>query len=141
MKSAIASSAAAVCVAIASTLCGCAHLPREEAVPAGLTASALPGDAADVRFWPDLDQGRAVQIAESAAARERNALIQRGRFASAAHLPPASYLALSSGGDDGAFAAGLLVGWTSRGDRRSGSTASEWIPGASISPCWERADR
>jgi predicted acylesterase/phospholipase RssA len=132
MKSAIASNAAAMCVAIASTLCGCAHLPREEAVPAGLTASALPADAVDVRFWPDLDQARAVQIAESAAARERNALIQRGQ--SAAHLPPASYLALSSGGDDGAFAAGLLVGWTSRGDRPVFDVVTGVSAGALIAP-------
>jgi predicted acylesterase/phospholipase RssA len=132
MKSAIASSAAAMCVAIALTLCGCAHLSREEAVPARLTESALPADAADVRFWPDLDQGRAVQIAESAAARERDALIQQGR--PAARLPPASYLALSSGGDDGAFAAGLLVGWTSRGDRPVFDVVTGVSAGALIAP-------
>jgi predicted acylesterase/phospholipase RssA len=132
MNSAIASSAAAMCVAIASMLCGCAHLPREQAVPARLTESALPADSADVRFWPDLDQGRAAQIAETAAARERNALTQRGQ--SAAHLPPASYLALSSGGDDGAFAAGLLVGWTSRGDRPVFDVVTGVSAGALVAP-------
>jgi len=32
-------------------------------------------------------------------------------------LPPASYLAISGGGEDGAFGAGLLVGWTETGTR------------------------
>jgi hypothetical protein len=132
MKGAIASGTVAMCAAMGSTLCGCAHLPREEAVPARLTASALPAKAADARFWPDLDPGRAVEIAELACARERKALIQRGQ--SAAHLPPASYLALSSGGDDGAFAAGLLVGWTSRGDRPVFDIVTGVSAGALIAP-------
>jgi predicted acylesterase/phospholipase RssA len=32
-------------------------------------------------------------------------------------LPPASYLAISGGGEDGAFGAGILVGWTATGTR------------------------
>jgi hypothetical protein len=32
-------------------------------------------------------------------------------------LPPANFLALSGGGDDGAFGAGLLCGWTQSGTR------------------------
>ncbi|HMR33990.1 MAG TPA: patatin-like phospholipase family protein, partial [Geminicoccus sp.] len=32
-------------------------------------------------------------------------------------LPPADFLAISGGGENGAFGAGLLVGWTERGDR------------------------
>ena len=34
-------------------------------------------------------------------------------------LPPAAFLALSGGGDSGAYGAGLLAGWTARGDRPS----------------------
>ena len=33
-----------------------------------------------------------------------------------AKLPPANYLAISGGGDNGAFGAGLLNGWTETGD-------------------------
>jgi predicted acylesterase/phospholipase RssA len=130
MKSAIAFIAAALCVA--STLCGCTHLSRAEAVPATLTDSARPAEATVVRFWPERDQSRALEIAESASARERNALIRRGQ--SAEHLPPASYLALSSGGDDGAFAAGLLVGWTCRGDRPEFNVVTGVSAGALIAP-------
>ena len=32
-------------------------------------------------------------------------------------LPPVSFLAISGGGDDGAFGAGLLLGWTETGTR------------------------
>ena len=34
-----------------------------------------------------------------------------------ANLPTAYFLAISGGGDDGAFGAGLLAGWSARGDR------------------------
>ena len=115
-----------------STLCACAHLNREDAVPAPLTQSALTTEAADARFWPELDEGGAMKIAALAASRERDALTQeRG---STQPLPPASYLAISSGGDDGAFAAGLLVGWASRGDRPTFDVVTGVSAGALIAP-------
>jgi len=115
-----------------STLCACAHLNREDAVPATLTQSALTTEAADARFWPELDEGGAMKIAALAASRERDALTQeRG---STQPLPPASYLAISSGGDDGAFAAGLLVGWASRGDRPTFDVVTGVSAGALIAP-------
>jgi predicted acylesterase/phospholipase RssA len=115
-----------------STLCACTHLNREDAVPAPLTQSALTTEAADARFWPELDEGGAMKIAALAASRERDALTQeRG---STQPLPPASYLAISSGGDDGAFAAGLLVGWASRGDRPTFDVVTGVSAGALIAP-------
>src|SRR5580698_125232 len=113
MKAPIRCAAVVRFLAVNLTLCGCTHLNRADAVPAPLTQSALTTEAADARFWPELDEGRALKIAALAASRERDSLIQEGR--STGSLPPESYLAISSGGDDGAFAAGLLVGWTSRG--------------------------
>jgi predicted acylesterase/phospholipase RssA len=130
MKTAIRS-AAALLSAI-STLCACAHLNREDAVPARLTQSALTTEAADARFWPELDEGGAMKIAALAASRERDALTQEG--GSTQPLRPASYLAISSGGDDGAFAAGLLVGWASRGDRPTFDVVTGVSAGALIAP-------
>ena len=46
--------------------------------------------------------------------REQEYLAQRGHRGP---LPPAAYLAISGGGDNGAFAAGLLNGWTAAGTR------------------------
>jgi predicted acylesterase/phospholipase RssA len=102
-------------ILFALTLCGCAHLTRREAVPPRLTQRAATQEASEDRYWPDLDQGRGETIAVSATVREREWLIAAGK--SPDQLPPENYLAISSGGDDGAFAAGLLVGWSARGDR------------------------
>jgi len=132
MKTAIRSVAAAFFLPIISTLCACAHLTREDAVPAPLTQSALTNEAADARFWPELEEGRAMNIAVLAASRERDALVREGRTTGT--LPPASYLAISSGGDDGAFAAGLLVGWASRGDRPTFDVVTGVSAGALIAP-------
>ena len=124
--------AIALCIGIDSTLCGCANLSRQEAVPASLTESAVTTALADARYWPELDQNRALEISALAAARERDALIQAGR--STRHLPPVNYLAISSGGDNGAFAAGLLVGWTSRGDRPEFTVVTGVSAGALVAP-------
>jgi predicted acylesterase/phospholipase RssA len=114
------------------SLCGCAHLPRQDAVPPRLTQIARPTDASDTRFWPDLDQGRAIRIAARAAEREYASLIAAGKPPD--QLPPANYLAISSGGDDGAFAAGLLVGWSARGDRPMFKVVTGISAGALVAP-------
>ena len=49
-------------------------------------------------------------------------------------LPTAYLLSLSGGGDDGAFGAGLLVGWTAHGDRPSFKLVTGVSTGALISP-------
>jgi predicted acylesterase/phospholipase RssA len=89
-------------------------------------------EVANARFWPELDQYREMEMAALAASRTRDALIQAGQ--STDHLPPASYLAISSGGDDGAFAAGLLVGWTSRGERPEFDVVTGVSAGALVAP-------
>jgi predicted acylesterase/phospholipase RssA len=132
MKNSIARITAILGLGMHLTLCGCAQLSREDAVPATLTQAAMTTDVTDARFWPELDQGRAAAIAELAASRERDSLIQAGQ--SIDHLPAANYLAISSGGDDGAFGAGLLVGWTSRGDRPVFDVVTGVSAGALVAP-------
>lgn len=132
MKAPIRYAVALLFLVVSSTLCGCAHLKRADAVPAPLTQSALTTEAADARFWPELDEEQALKISALAASRERDSLIQEGR--STQPLPPESYLAISSGGDDGAFAAGLLVGWASRGDRPIFGVVTGVSAGALIAP-------
>src|SRR5258708_4020476 len=48
--------------------------------------------------------------------------------------PVVNYLALSSGGDDGAFAAGVLVGWTRSGRRPHFEIVTGVSAGALIAP-------
>ena len=45
-----------------------------------------------------------------------------------------AYLAISGGGEDGAFAAGLLLGWTEAGDRPEFTTVTGISEGALIAP-------
>src|SRR5262249_55257007 len=49
-------------------------------------------------------------------------------------LPPANFLAISGGGDDGAFGAGLLNGWTAAGDRPEFKVVTGVSTGALIAP-------
>src|ERR1700734_3342833 len=121
-----------IALAAAPVLCGCAHLTREEAVPPRLTQRALTPAVFDDRYWPELDQGRAAEIAAHAVEREHDSLIVTDN--SPHQLPPANYLAISSGGDDGAFAAGLLVGWSARGDRSVFNVVTGVSAGALVAP-------
>jgi predicted acylesterase/phospholipase RssA len=49
-------------------------------------------------------------------------------------LPPTAFLALSGGGDQGAFGAGLLNGWTAAGDRPQFKLVTGISTGALIAP-------
>ena len=88
--------------------------PRLAAVPKDLAASAdIPG-MPGVRFlqWSETDQLEA----------DANQLYERQlenwkAAGNTGPLPPAYYLAISGGGENGAFGAGLLVGWSATGNR------------------------
>jgi len=87
---------------------GCASTDRLPPVPLAM-ASKVNVDIPDARFYPDTDGQRMAALG-----------VQSYKRALAAHhgkLPTAYFLAISGGGDDGAFGAGLLNGWSARGDR------------------------
>lgn len=90
-------------------------LPRGDAVPPALTEQAAIPGIPGARFWSDRDLGAFVQLVLEDDKREREALARAG--ISADSLPPAHILAISGGGDAGAFAAGILTGWTQHGTR------------------------
>jgi Patatin-like phospholipase len=122
-----------ITIAVSIALEGCAGLPRQAAVPSPMTERARSPAAGDARFWPDLDQDREELIAGRAAERERVHLIGASAVAPD-RLPPENYLAISSGGDNGAFAAGLLVGWTARGNRPAFDVVTGVSAGALVAP-------
>src|SRR5262249_37053371 len=62
--------------------------------------------------------------------RERAAL----GVGSSGDLPPSAFLAISGGGDDGAFGAGLLNGWTQAGTRPTFKLVTGVSTGALIAP-------
>ena len=65
-------------------------------------------------------------------ARERSAILQTGRPADP--MPPMNFLAISGGGDNGAFAAGVLSGWTASGTRPEFKVVTGISAGALIAP-------
>ncbi|MEM9730824.1 MAG: patatin-like phospholipase family protein, partial [Myxococcota bacterium] len=57
----------------------------------------------------------------------------KGRYP-AVYGKPMTFLAISGGGEDGAFAAGVLLGWTEKGDRPQFTTVTGVSAGALIAP-------
>src|SRR5690348_12685833 len=90
---------------------GCASLPRDP-VPPAYADKAVVLEGTQVRYWgdrapPNIDALAAEKWAQVKATRPY--LLKKGT------RPQISFLAISGGGSDGAFGAGLLVGWTARG--------------------------
>jgi hypothetical protein len=106
----------AALVAVALLAAGCSTPSRLSAVPMALTTEAeIPG-IPNARFWPD--EPDSIEAMIKAATASLKAEEASGVTPDAdGNLPPVSFLAVSGGGDDGAFGAGLLVGWTRAGDR------------------------
>lgn len=111
-------------------LAGCGAIARVDPPPGqavdGLHVLGIP----NARFWFDSNAGAFLQEA-AAMDRRRMALAPRDRRG---RLPPAQDLALSGGGDNGAFGAGLLVGWTESGTRPSFDMVTGISAGALIAP-------
>ena len=86
----------------------CSIPERGAAVPRADTTAALPLGLPNARFFPDADPQPAIEEGLAALQREQAALGIAGN--PKARLPAAYYLAVSGGGDNGAFGAGLVNG-------------------------------
>jgi hypothetical protein len=118
------------CLALCILGAGCSSPPRLPAVPQALQQQAVVPGMPKVRY-------RAPDFA--ALTRDLQVTVQRERAQLKASgcegaLPSISFLALSGGGADGAFGAGLLVGWTQRGDRPEFNVVTGISTGALIAP-------
>jgi Patatin-like phospholipase len=119
-------------LALATALAGCAAPERKDAVPAALTEQAtVLGGVPNARYFADTQGAAMAREAYAALGRER---AQLGPAATGDPLPPANFLAVSGGGDSGAFGAGVLVGWTERGDRPQFKLVTGISTGALIAP-------
>ena len=108
---------------------------RGAAVPAQFVTSAeVVGLPDDIRYYPrdreDVDHFER-ELVESWD-RERAEIGRRGAYPD--RLPPADYLAISGGGDNGAFGAGFLTGWSKRGNRPQFKIVTGVSTGALIAP-------
>ena len=105
---------------------------REDAVPPMLTEQAeIPG-IPGARLWADRDLSAFVQLVMDDNKRELAALAKAG--VGEDRLPPAHMLAISGGGDAGAFAAGILNGWTRNGTRPTFRVVTGISAGALAAP-------
>jgi hypothetical protein len=123
---------ATAALALALVLAGCATPIERDPVPMSLVSTASIPGLAHARFWGDEVPSNIVEFA-------RSRLPGAARLAVSLHQdkggrPVVEYLALSGGGGDGAFGAGLLAGWTERGDRPNFEVVTGVSAGALIAP-------
>ena len=109
-------------------LAGCGNINRLDPPPLAATQSLPILGIDNARFWPDADA--APLLREIRQLNERRTMAAGPRQG-----PPArNFLALSGGGDNGAFGAGLLVGWTASGRRPGFDVVTGISAGALIAP-------
>jgi len=122
---------ALLAVAVAVLLAGCAAQTARQPVPAQLVAEASIPGLAHARFWGDEAPANILTFAQThmpnASAMASKLSRQRGR-------PLVEYLAISGGAGDGAFAAGLLAGWSKKGDRPQFEVVTGVSAGALTAP-------
>lgn len=111
-------------------LASCATPKRLPAVPASQVAQAMPA-IGSVRFLVTRDTGDFEAEARSSLAKEQQWLASQGQ---AGQLPPVHFLAISGGGDNGAYGAGFLNGWTATGTRPEFKAVTGISTGALIAP-------
>lgn len=114
--------AAVLALAALPALGGCASAPREPFTPEEQAEAGVPG-IPDARLW--LDDPTAIRrlLADTAA-----------RAPASRTAGVVSVLSISGGGDNGAFGAGLLVGWSERGTRPEFAAVTGVSVGALIAP-------
>ena len=92
-------------------LSGCASVPAHNSVPKNLITEAALAGVPHGRFWGDeLPKFTSESLLKMSPAEARQSF-------SGIYAKPHNYLAISGGGANGAFGAGLLAGWTAAGDR------------------------
>ena len=111
-------------------IAGCTSLERLPPVPPAETAKARPLGIANARFFPIEQRDGLIAEGQRAIERQRQTL----GLAPDAQLPTAHFLAISGGGDDGAFGSGVLVGWTEAGDRPQFDIVTGVSTGSLIAP-------
>jgi len=113
-----------------ASLPGCALPERGPPVPLGRTGEPTVLGIPNERFFPFL--GVDALEAEFIAALERQ--VRARGLKSLADLPQLQLLAVSGGGENGAFGAGLLCGWSAQGTRPTFDLVTGVSTGALTAP-------
>jgi hypothetical protein len=110
---------------------GCGPLKTRSAVPKDQVLTASLDGYDNVRFWGDESSEALHQTFVESWKQERAALKLADDDR---HFPDSNYLAISGGGQNGAFGAGVLCGWTKRGDRPTFNVVTGISTGALAAP-------
>lgn len=114
--------------ALAGSLYGCAGTPPRNPLPLELTKQAVIPGIPEARFWgnewPRFSMERIETFSD----------VDFKRHFPAIYKTEHNYLAISGGGANGAFGAGLLVGWTEAGTRPEFSMVTGVSTGALSAP-------
>ncbi len=101
-------------------------------MPPELTEKAVIPGIPNARYWLDRDIAPFIRDVIQDNQRELEARARAGEPIDV--IPPMNLLAISGGGDDGTFAAGLLVGWTAHGTRPEFKVVTGISAGALVAP-------
>ena len=129
---------------VAGALAGCASAIARNPVPAALEnqAQVVGMGASPIRFWGDQLPPNADAMVKEKWAQVR---ANRPEMLKTGRRPVVNFLALSGGGSDGAFGAGVLSGWTASGKRpefdlvTGVSTGALTAPFAFLGPKYDEA--
>ena len=121
---------------VATALCALAALggcgpSRQAAVPDNLADKAMVLNDPSARTWSDVIEPVFAAELQRAALLE---LEERKKAGLTGPLPPANYLAISGGGQNGAYGAGLLCAWTAMGTRPEFKAVTGISTGALTAP-------
>jgi predicted acylesterase/phospholipase RssA len=123
-----------ISIVLITSISACSALPRVQAVPKTHSAKAVIQGMQDIRYvvGNQEDMTRFAKDMADTWRRERAWLASQGK--NTENLPTSHLLALSGGGDKGAFGAGFLNGWSAAGDRPEFLLVTGISTGALIAP-------
>jgi len=115
---------------------GCSTLERGAPMPPAVADQVTVLGIQNGRFWPDTQGEALLREGVQALERERAAARITGSSSggSTVNLSPANFLAVSGGGDDGAFGAGLICGWSDSGKMPTSKLVTGVSTGSMIAP-------
>jgi predicted acylesterase/phospholipase RssA len=108
---------------------GCASLAPRNVLPQANAGQIELEGFHNIRFWGDASarEIQAIMMADTPKTETRPSRIER-------HPPASNLLAISGGAENGAFGAGLLVGWSDAGTRPTFDLVTGVSSGALIAP-------
>jgi predicted acylesterase/phospholipase RssA len=120
---------AMLCLALAGA--GCATTMTRDILPEKLVEHAELPDMEDVRIWGDASSEAVDALVKAEASKMRAIREARQR---SGRSPVMNMVAISGGAEDGAFGAGLLIGWSAAGTRPDFDLVTGVSAGALIAP-------